>query len=74
MPGEDKVAYVNESVKLRGKGTDSDGTIEKYEWVKDGEEVVGNTATITYMAKKEGEYIFYTSQFTDDDGATAVIV
>jgi len=67
--GDDKVATVNETVKIRGKGTDSDGTIVKYEWLKDEEEVVGDTATITYTPKKTGRYTF-TLTVTDDDGAT----
>jgi len=59
-----------ETVTLDGTGSsDSDGTIASYEW-KEGETVLGSTATITIDLATGGHTITLT--VTDDEGATSI--
>ena len=67
--GLDKSVTVNQSISIIGSGTDSDGTIVSYEWKK-GDEVLGTTATITYIPTLVGTDTL-TLTVTDNDGLTA---
>jgi uncharacterized protein YkwD len=67
--GIDRTVTVNNSLSITGSGTDSDGTIIRYEWKK-GSEVLGTTATITYIPTVVGVDVL-TLTVTDNDGLTA---
>ncbi len=66
--GEDKSVEEGKTVTLNGKGTDTDGTIASYQW-KEGNTVLGNSATLNYKGKTVGEHTL-TLIVTDNDGAT----
>ncbi|MCG2826569.1 MAG: PKD domain-containing protein [Thermoplasmatales archaeon] len=71
--GADQTVYVNNTVYLNGTAVDPDGTIVKYEWdfnndnVYDWESNVTGSATTTYNTP--AEYIAVLT-VTDNDGAT----
>ncbi len=67
--GADKSTTVNTAVTLSGSGSDRDGTIASYQW-REGNTVLGNSATLTYTPTTEGTHTL-TLTVTDDDGATA---
>ncbi len=66
--GEDKSTEVGKAVTLTGSGTDSDGNVVSYEW-KEGNTVLGSTATLNYTPTTEGEHKLVLT-VTDDKGAT----
>ncbi len=66
--GVDQTVLVGRVVTLNGSGTDSDGTIVKYEW-KEGNTLLSNDATFTKGDFSEGEHNL-TLTVTDDKGAT----
>lgn len=73
--GPDKsIKLPTSSVTITGKGTDSDGTIVSYAWIKISGPAVtingANTATLALTNLVEGNYVFEL-QVTDDDGAMA---
>ena len=67
--GLDKSVTVNQSISITGSGTDSDGTIVNYEW-KNGDDILGTTATITYIPTVVGINTLMLT-VTDNDGLTA---
>ena len=66
---EEQTITVNQTIKLIGTGTDSDGTITSYEWKKDNT-VLANTASFEYTPTVVGTDNL-TLTVTDNDGATA---
>ncbi|MRI02446.1 T9SS type A sorting domain-containing protein, partial [Kriegella sp. EG-1] len=74
--GEDKtITLPTNNVELVGSGTDSDGTIDSYAWMKvsgpNGETLIGaNDAILTVGNLVEGTYVFRLT-VTDSDDATA---
>jgi len=67
--GADITVTVNQSITIRGSGTDNDGVISEYIWKK-GNEVLGTTSTLTYTPTIVGTDTL-TLTVTDDDGLTA---
>ncbi len=65
--GADKTARVNTLVAIKGVGTDSDGTIASFRWIKDGV-LVGSEAILKYIPRTAG---IHTIELivTDDKGA-----
>lgn len=67
--GEDKSVTVNQTVRLTGKGTDSDGTIIDYAWSKD-DTVLATTASFDYTPSVVGTDTLKLT-VTDNDGNVA---
>ena len=67
--GVDKTTQINESVTITGSGTDSDGTIKKYEWKK-ATLVLASTASFSYTSTEVGTDTL-TLTVTDNKGAKA---
>ncbi len=65
--GADKTVRVNTLVAIKGVGTDSDGTIASFRWIKDGA-LVGSEAILKYIPRTAG---IHTIELivTDDKGA-----
>lgn len=69
VAGDNAVALVDEKFQLDASGSsDSDGTIESYQW-KEDEEVLSDEVSFEYSASTEGVHTI-TLTVTDDDGAT----
>lgn len=64
--GEDKSVTVNQSIKITGTGTDSDGNISAYEWKKE-DVILATTASFTYQPTVVGQDIL-TLIVTDNNG------
>ena len=45
--GEDKIVHVNDTVNIVGSGSDSDGTVDSYQW-KEGSTILANSAAFDY--------------------------
>lgn len=67
--GSDTTISNDRNVELSGSGTDSDGTVNSYEW-RQGDVSIGNSADITISGLAVGVHE-YTLIVTDNDGATA---
>ncbi|CAI6150083.1 MAG: hypothetical protein SPLUMA2_SPLUMAMAG2_01682 [uncultured Sulfurimonas sp.] len=67
--GSDTSTPVNTAVTLSGSASDSDGTIESFEWSKDGS-VLATTASFDYTPPTGGEHTL-TFKATDDSGNSA---
>ena len=57
------------TIILTGSGSDSDGTIQSYQW-KEGDTVLADTASFTYTAPDTAGVHTLTLTVTDNDGAT----
>ena len=66
--GEDQSVEVGQTIMIIGSGTDSDGTIDSYEWTKDGTPLAF-TASFDYTPTTVGTDTL-TLTVTDNDGAT----
>jgi len=67
--GADKTIQLGESVTMTGTGSDSDGTIVSYKWMK-GSTVLANTAEFVYTPTAvSSDTLIFT--VTDDDSASA---
>ncbi|MCW8820796.1 MAG: PKD domain-containing protein [Sulfurovum sp.] len=66
--GEDKIVLLDEIVTITGSGSDTDGTVDSYEW-KEGSTILANTAAFNYTAPSLGIHTL-TFTITDNDGAT----
>ena len=66
--GSDKNVMVNNSITITGIGSDSDGTITKYEWKK-GSTLLASTASFNYAPTTVGTDTL-TLIVTDNDGDT----
>ena len=64
-----KVITEGDSVLLKATASDSDGSIEKYEW-KEGDILLGTSTTLNYTPTTIGDHRLIVT-VTDDDGATA---
>ena len=67
--GADQTVLLGRAVTLNGTGTDSDGTIVKYEW-KEGNTLLSNEATFTKNDFSKGKHTLTLTVF-DDKGASA---
>ncbi len=67
--GSNKTVEVNTMVPITGSGTDTDGTIDSYEWKK-GSIVLANTASFDYTPNTAGTDTL-TLTVTDNDGVAA---
>lgn len=65
--GADKSARVNTLVAIKGTGTDSDGEIASFKWIKDGN-LIGAEAILKYIPKTVGTHTIELI-VTDDKGA-----
>jgi len=64
--GKDQSVVLGKTIKLVGKGTDSDGKIVSYEW-SENETVIARTASFNYTPSEIGQYSL-TLTVTDNDG------
>ena len=67
--GMDLSIKVNQTMKIRGNASDSDGTIVKYEW-KNGSIIIATTASFDFSSISKGAYVL-TLTVTDNNGKTA---
>ncbi|HHH19259.1 MAG TPA: PKD domain-containing protein [Campylobacterales bacterium] len=67
--GQDESVTVNESVTLRGTGSDTDGSIVSYLW-QEGSATLGELATLSYVPTVVGNHTLSLT-VTDDDGASS---
>jgi hypothetical protein len=69
--GPDKTVQVNHTVTISGSGSDSDGSIVAYQWIKQSTgQVLANTATFNFTPTGTLTKTLVLT-VTDDDGATA---
>jgi len=65
--GQDKTIDEGQSITLKGVATDSDGSIQSYQWTQDGS-VLSEEANLERNNLSVGRYI-YTLTVTDNEGA-----
>ena len=69
--GPDKIVQVDHTVTILGSGSDSDGSIVKYTWKKQGDDrILSNSESIEFTPSGTRSKIFVFS-VTDDEGKTA---
>lgn len=69
IAGDDVKAILEQAITITGNGTDADGTVESFEWKKDGV-VLSTDASFDYTPTGKGTDTL-TLKVTDDDGQTA---
>ena len=67
--GVDKTVETNGSITITGRGSDPDGTIQKYKW-KEGSKVLSTRASFVYTAPNTAGVHTLTLTVTDNRGAT----
>lgn len=67
--GDNKTVQINQSITINGSGTDTDGSIQSYEW-KNGSELLATTASFSYTPTAVGTDTL-TLTVVDNDDASA---